>query len=120
MPLFETDVSEHKLRLKQHGLRFPDLSIAQAFSILLFRVSGCLVERIQRIQSQRECGVISFHTLYAVGTAVKAFLKSVGRFGSNHSLIGSITISMVSPAHALVDFSMDWLNLSQWLPLPSV
>jgi hypothetical protein len=51
--------------LKQHGLRSPPLSFVNAVSIRRLRVSDCLVEPIQRIQSQRAPGVISIHKVCA-------------------------------------------------------
>src|SRR5712671_5283581 len=43
----------HFIPPKQHTRRFPDPSMAQAFSIRRLRVSGCLAELIHRIQSRR-------------------------------------------------------------------
>src|SRR3989344_3975194 len=97
-PLFDTSGSVHMLLLKQHGLRFPALSFEHAVSIRRLRVSGCLVERIHRIHSQRAIGVISIHILFACGEATRAFFKSAGILGSGHSFAGSIASVAVSPA----------------------
>src|SRR5216684_334645 len=71
-PFFDTSGSVHMLRLKQHGLRSPALSFEHVTSIRRLRVSDCLVERIQRIQSQRAIGVISIQRVYAWGAAARA------------------------------------------------
>jgi len=88
--LFDPSGSVHTVRLKQHGLRSPAVSFDDAVSIRRLRVSVCLVERIQRIQSQRAPRVISMHRVCACGAAASAFFKSAGTLGSGHSLIGSI------------------------------
>ena len=118
-PLFDTLGSVQRVRLKQHGLRFPALSIANVFSIRRLRVSGFLVEPIQRIQSQRAIGVISIHRVFACGVATRAVFKSSGILGSGQTLAGSIASVTVSPAAALMALRMTLLTLNQWLPLPS-
>src|SRR5579872_520898 len=98
--LCDTSGSLQRLRLKQHGLLMPLLSFDRATSICFWRVSRVLTARIQRIQSQRALGVISFHKASAFGEVTKAFLKSSGTSGSIHSLVGSIETRTVSPAFA--------------------
>src|SRR3989344_5685698 len=115
-PLFDTDGSVHMLRLKQHGLFSPFLSFEHATSIRFLRVSGCFVDLIQRIQSQRAIGVILFHKVCACGEEVRVFFKSAGTFGSGHSLTGSISsITVSAPTTLCMVLSI----LNQWLPLPS-
>src|SRR5215471_19668033 len=75
-PLRDTEGSVHWLRLKQHTARLPDLSLENIFSIRMVRVSGFLVEPIQRIQSQRASGVMSVHRLRAFASAASARAKS--------------------------------------------
>lgn len=118
-PFFDTYGSVHRLRLKQHGLRIPDLSFENATSIRRLRVSWRAVALIQRIQSQRAIVVISIHRLCACGSAARALFKSSGTWGSVHSLAGSISSITVSPASAPADARMVSSTLSQWLPLPS-
>src|SRR3989338_7813177 len=107
------------VRLKQQGLRSPALSFENTTSIRLLRVSDCLVEPIQRIQSQRAIGVISNQKVYIFGSAASAFFKSAGISGSGHTLLGSIASSTVSPTLALAALSIASLTLNQWLPIPS-
>src|SRR3990167_11539334 len=99
-PLFDTDGSVHMLRLKQHGLRSPAISFEHAISIRRMRVSGCFVDPIQRIQSQRAIGVISVHRVCACWTPARAVFTSSGTLGSGHSLVGLITNLTVSPLSA--------------------
>ena len=75
-PLRDTEGSVHWLRLKQHAARLPDLSFESVFSIRIIRVSGFLVEAIQRIQSQRARGVMSIHRLRAFASAASARARS--------------------------------------------
>src|SRR5258707_3171571 len=114
-PLFDTEGSVQRVRLKQHGLRSPALSFEHAVSIRRLRVSGCLVEPIQRIQSQRAIGVISIQRVCASGAAASAFFKSAGTLGSDHSLTGSIANVTVSPTSALMALLMALSTLNQWL-----
>jgi hypothetical protein len=53
----------------QQGRRFPDASMSQPFSIRRLRVSSCLAELIQRIQSRRAMGVIWANRACAGGAA---------------------------------------------------
>src|SRR6185295_16198046 len=88
-PLRDIEGSVHWLRLKQQAARFPDLSFESALSIRIARVSGFLVEPIQRIQSQRANGVVSIHNLCTCGSDANASARSAGTFGSGHRAIGS-------------------------------
>ena len=72
MPLFETSGWVHWLRLKQQGLRSPDLSFDMATSMRWLRVSRLLVARIQRSQSQRAIGVICTQRAFACGSDFSA------------------------------------------------
>src|SRR5918996_356956 len=99
-PLFDTEGSVQRLRLKQHGLRSPALSFEQATSIRRLRVSGCFVALIQRIQSYFAFGVIFIQRECACGAAKRASFKSAGISGSIHSLVGVISSVTVSPAAA--------------------
>ena len=118
-PLRDTEGSVHWLRLKQHAPRLPDLSFESVFSIRIVRVSGFLVEPIQRIQSQRARVVMSAHRLRAVRSAASARVKSTGTLGSGHCVIGVIARDTESSASALAALSIVSLTLNQWLPLPS-
>src|SRR5262245_39732219 len=80
-----------------------------------WRVSGVLTARIQRIQSHRAIGVISFHKASALGEVAKAFFKSSGTSGSIHSLVGSSETCTVSPAAALASASNVLSGVNQWL-----
>src|SRR5689334_12356698 len=93
----------------------PLLSLSSATSICFWRVSGVLTARIQRIQSQRASGVISFHKASALGEVAKAFLKSSGTSGSIQSLVGSSETCTVSPAFAEMSSSNFLSGLNQWL-----
>src|SRR5215212_12173157 len=93
----------------------PLLSLSSATSICFWRVSGVLTARIQRIQSQRASGVISFHKASALGEVAKAFFKSSGTSGSIHSLVGSSETCTVSPAFAEASSSNVLSGLNQWL-----
>src|SRR5262249_54443330 len=108
-------VRVHWLRSKQHGLRFPALSLEQILSTRRLRVSNCLAEPIQRIQSQRAIGVIAIHIACASGSLVRTSSKSIGTFGSGHSLVGSIVIATISPAPTPVAASLASLTRNQWL-----
>jgi hypothetical protein len=117
-PLCETAGTGQRLRLKQHGLRSPFLSLSHAVAIRCLRVAACLVEPIQRIQSQRAIGVISFQRAYAGEEAASAFFRSGGTEGSGQSVDGSIASVAVSPAVTLAPRNVLSI-LSQWLPFPS-
>ena len=118
-PLRDIKGSVHWLRLKQQAARFPDLSFESAFSIRIARVSGFLVEPIQRIQSQRATGVMSIHNLYTCRSDANASARSAGTFGSGHSAIGASATDTESPTSALAALSKVLLTLNQWLPIPS-
>jgi len=59
------------------GRLLPDPTFESVLSIRV-RVAGFLVDRIQRIQSQRAKAVMSIHALRACGTDASAFLSSPG------------------------------------------
>jgi len=83
------------------------------------RVSRFLVEPIQRIQSQRDRGVMSNHIARTFGSDASACAKSAGTFGSGHNAIGSSATDTESPASTLAALSKVLLTLNQWLPIPS-
>src|SRR5438874_5205025 len=86
---------------KQQTRRFPAASIEQAFLIRRVRVSSCLAEVIQWIQSRRALGVISDHKFLAFGAAAaRAFLRSAGTSGSGSFAAGAISSLTTSPASA--------------------
>src|SRR5947207_14843863 len=64
---------------KQQTRRLPAASMEQAFLIRRVRVSGCLAEVIQWIQSRRAMGVMSDHNARAFGAAIAA-MPRVGSF----------------------------------------
>src|SRR5690348_3454584 len=113
--LCDTSGSLQRLRLKQQGRLIPLLSLSSATSICFWRVSAVLTARIQRIQSQRASGVISFHRASALREVASAFLKSSGTSGSIHSLEGSSETCTVSPAFAQASSSNVLSGLNQWL-----
>lgn len=115
--LWETEGSEQRLRLEQHGRLMPRLSLKMATLICFWRVSSVLTARIQRIQSQRASGVISFHKAWAFGESDSAFFKSAGASGSIHSLVGSSDTCTVSPAVAKASSSIFLSGANQWLGL---
>src|SRR5438874_6482029 len=89
---------------KQQTRRFPAASIEQAFLIRRVRVSGCLEEVIQWIQSRRALGVMSDHNARAFGSAAaRALRRSVGTSGSVSFPAGVISSVTMSPASALAD-----------------
>jgi hypothetical protein len=118
-PFFETSGSVHWFRLKQHGLRSPDLSFDKATSMRRLRVSRLLVARIQRSQSQRAIGVIFLHRAFACRSDASALFKSAGTSGSGHSLDGSTAIVTAPLASIPVASRRAESILNQWLPLPS-
>ena len=88
-------------RSKQQTRRFPAASIEQAFLIRRARVSGCLAEVIQWIQSRRALGVISDHNARVFGAAAaRAFLSAPGTVGSGSLSEGEISRMTASPASA--------------------
>src|SRR4051812_14700265 len=90
----------HFIPGKQHNRLFPDASMSQAFSIRRLRVSGCLAVLIEKIQSRRAIGVISFHDASARGAAARALRKSIGTLVSGSSPTRVISTVTVSPASA--------------------
>ncbi len=92
--------------------------MAQAFSIRRRRVSGCLAELVQRIQSRRAMGVISAHNACASGAAARALRRSMGTLVSSSSPARVISTVTVSRTPAPAASCMASLTLSQWLPLP--
>ena len=118
-PFFETSGSVHWLRLKQQGFRSPDLSFDMATSMRWRRVSRLWVARIQRSQSQRAIGVICTQRAFACESDARAFFKSAGIAGSDHSLDGSTTTVTVPSASIPADSRRPESTLNQWLPLPS-
>src|SRR5512146_1992708 len=116
-PFFETSGSVQILRLKQHGLRSPALSLDNATSMRRLRVSRLLVARIQRSQSQRAIVVIFTHIAFACGSDASALFKSAGTSGSGHALDGSTAIVTVLPASITAALRRPESTLNQWLPL---
>src|SRR5213080_2825238 len=102
---------------KQQTRRFPAASIEQAFLIRRVRVSGCLAEVIQWIQSRRAMGVMADHNTRAFGAAAaRAFLRSAGTaVGSASSAAGAISSVTMSPASAPAASRSFRSTLSQWL-----
>jgi len=92
--------------------------MSQAFSIRRRRVSGCLAEVIEKIQSRRAVGVISAHDACAGGAAARAWRRSIGTLISGSAPARVISTVTVSPASAPAASCMAWLTLSQWLPWP--
>jgi len=73
--------------------------MSHAFSIRRLRVSGCLAELIEKIQSRRAIGVMSAHPACASGAALRAFRRSAGTLISGSSparVISTITVSQAS------------------------
>lgn len=92
--------------------------MSTAFSIRRLRVSGCLAELIEKIQSRRAIGVMSSHPACASGAAARALRRSIGTLISGSSparIISTVTMSTASP---LAASRMFLFTLSQWLPLP--
>jgi len=87
--------------------------MAQAFSIRRLRVSGCLAELIEKIQSRRAIGVISAHDVCANGAALSALRRSIGTLMSGSSPARVISTVTVSPASAPAASCMALLTLSQ-------
>src|ERR1700682_2847733 len=86
------------------------MSFERVFSIRIVRVSGFLVEPIQRIQSQRATGVMSIHNLRACGSDASASAKSAGTLGSGHGAIGSSAMETESPTSALAALRRHYAN----------
>ena len=106
-------------RSKQQTRRFPAASISQAFLTRRMRVSACLAEVIQCIQSLRAIGVMLDHNACAFGAAASAFRKSAGVLGSGCSWAGAISSVTTSPGSAPAASRIFRVTLSQWLPCPS-
>ena len=87
--------------------------MAEAFSIRILRVSDCLAEVIQRIQSRRAIGVISAHNARACGAAARACRNSLGILISGSSPARVISTVTVSPASAPAASCKALLTLSQ-------
>ena len=101
-------------RSQQQTRRFPAASIEQAFLIRRARVSDCLVEEIQWIQSLRAMGVMSDHTARVFeAAAARAFFRSVGISGSVSFAAGAISSVTMSPASAPADLLSFRSTLSQ-------
>src|SRR3984893_18082973 len=108
----------HFIPGKQHNRRFPEASMSHAFSIRGLRVSGCLAELIEKIQSRRAIGVMSSHPACASGAAARALRRSIGTLMSGSSPARVISTVTVSTSSAPAASRMVLLTLSQWLPLP--
>lgn len=116
----------------QQGRRFPDASMSHVFSIRRLRVSSCLAETIQRIQSRRAMGVMPPHRAHKAcalpgcggeGRAdSKASPRSMGTLHSGSSptrVISTVTVSPTPPPPEMPAASCRaLLSQSQWLPLP--
>ena len=111
-------LSKNPDRSKQQTRRFPAASMEQAFLIRHARVSSCLAEVIQWIQSLRALGVMSDHNPRAFeGAAARAFLRSAGTAGS--AAVGAISRVTTSPASAAAASRSFRFTFSQWLFWPS-
>jgi hypothetical protein len=89
----------HFMPGKQHNRRFPEASMSHAFSMRRLRVSGCLAELIEKIQSRRAMGVMSSHPAWASGAAARALRRSIGIRISGSSparVISTVTVPKVS------------------------
>src|SRR5438093_4317270 len=104
---------------KQQTLRFPPASIEQAFLIRRARVSGCLAEVIQWIQSLRAIGVMSDHNARAFGAVARAVRRSAGTLGSGSVSAGAISSVTTSPASAPTASRSFRFTFSQWPFWPS-
>src|ERR1700680_54813 len=103
----------HFIPGKQHNRRFPEASMSHAFSIRRLRVSGCLAELIEKIQSRRAIGVMSSHPTCASGAAARALRRSIGTLISGSSPARVISTVTVSTASAPAASRMVLLILSQ-------
>ena len=92
--------------------------MSHAFSIRRLRVSGCLAELIEKIQSRRAIGVMSSHPACASGAAARALRRSIGTLISGSSPARVISTVTVSSAPAPVASCMALLTVSRCLPLP--
>ena len=87
--------------------------MSQAFSIRRLRVSGCLAEVIEKIQSRRAIGVMSSHAACASGEAASALRRSIGTLISGSSPARAISTVTVSPASAPAASRIVLFTLSQ-------
>ena len=85
--------------------------MSHAFSIRRRRVSGCLAELIEKIQSRRAIGVMSSHPACASGTAERALRRSIGTLISDSSPARVISTVMASIASAPTASRMVLLTL---------
>src|SRR5262249_17338091 len=92
----------------------------QAFLIRRARVSDCLADIIQWIQSLRALAVMPDHTVRVFPPAlVRASFRSGGTSGSTSFAAGAISTATTSPAFAPADSDSFRSTLSQWLFWPS-
>src|ERR1700722_15998633 len=103
----------HFMPGKQHNRRFPEASMSHAFSMRRRRVSGCLAELIEKIQSRRAMGVMSSQPSCASGAAARPFRKSGGTRISGSSPARVISNVTVSTASAPAASRMDLLTVRQ-------
>jgi hypothetical protein len=108
----------HFIPGKQHNRRFPEASMSQAFSMRRLRVSGCLAEVIEKIQSRRASGVMSSHPPCASGAPARALRRSIGTLISGSSPARVISTVTAPPASAPAASCKALLTVSRWLPLP--
>ena len=87
--------------------------MSHAFSIRRLRVSRCLAELTEKIQSRRAIGVMSSHPARASGAAASALRRSNGTLTSGSSATRVISTDTVSPASAPAASCMALLTLSQ-------
>ena len=87
--------------------------MSHAFSIRRLRVSGCLAELIEKIQSRRAIGVMSSHPAWASGAVARTLRRSVGTLISGSSPARVISTVTVSRASAPAASRMVLLTLSQ-------
>ena len=87
--------------------------MSHAFSIRRLRVSGCLAELIEKIQSRRAVGVMSSHPACANGADARALRRSIGTLISGSSPARAISTVSMSVASAPAPSRMVLLTLSQ-------
>ena len=87
--------------------------MSHALSIRRRRVSGCLAEIIEKIQSRRAIGVMSSHPACASGAAARALRRSVGILISGSSPVRVISTVTMSTASAPAPSRMALLTPSQ-------
>ncbi len=92
--------------------------MSHAFSIRRLRVSDCLAELIEKIQSRRASGVMSSHPACASGADARALRRSIGTLISGSSPVRVISTVTMSKPSAPAALRMVLFTLSQWLPLP--